>query len=301
MKSMDPTSKQPSQSSEPSKRSDSDDFEAIRPGMEAASPEDAQNEADRRARIEYLRSLTGNHKKPKPWLKLLKVLVVLIVVAGLAGGVFWYFSKAGEKHQNQQQTAQKSSTDNSAATETVATKQYDSTNFNLSFSYPENWKVNESNGRIMVSSPAAAFKTSSGTAQAQIVFTIQGKQSTLPNFKTGNGLATRTSEKVAYAKPTPNQRAQTYLTFMSNAGTATGGLDVLFVTGDLGYQKDQDIPQKDIIQGDPLVSFYFAKCDNGNCPTDPSTAKVAIADSSWVETNALVKAAKAMLLSLSIN
>lgn len=284
----------------PHKNTDQD-FEDIRQDMAASM---SQDEADRKARIEYLRSLTGHQPKKggQGWKKLLKTLLIIIVIGGLAGGVFWYFDKkAGsdnKKATNQSQETKKEA--DASQTPVTSTKHYDSTAFSLGFDYPENWKVTEASGKITVTSPAGKFKTVSGTTDAQVVFTIQSKQSTLPGFKDGNGIAVRTSERVAYSKPTPNQRAQTYMTFVSNAGASTVGIDAIFVTGDLGYQKDQAVPQADIIQGDPLVSMFFAKCQDTACPTDPTSAKVTIADSAWVDSNALVKAAKATLTSLII-
>jgi hypothetical protein len=279
---------------------DSDqDFEDIR---EDVATSVSQDDADRKARIEYLRSLTAN-KKPKKgrfWLKLLKILLTVIVIAALAGGVFWYFDKQGTSSKAKDDSAAQNKTNEPETPQATGTKHYDSTAFNLGFDYPQNWKVSESAGKISVASPAAKFKTASGTTDAQVIFTIQSKQSSLPGFKSGNGLALRASEKVAYVKPTPNQRGQTYMTFVSNAGSATVGLDAIFVTGDLGYQKDQAVPQVDIVQGDPLVSIFFAKCDGTTCAADPTTAKVAIADSAWSDSNALVKAAKATLTSLTI-
>lgn len=282
----------------PHKNAD-DDFEEVRQNMAASM---SQDDNERKARIEYLRSLTGaKPKKSRWWVKLVKTVVIVIVVAALAGGVFWYFDKKAS-HDNKQSSANSSQKDTSSDTpqQQAATKHYDYAPLGLGFDYPENWKVTEASGKVVVASPATKLKTSTGTTNAQIVFMIQSKQTSLPGFKNGNGLAVRTSEKVAYTKPTQNQRAQTYMTFVSNAGSATAGIDAIFITGDLGYQKDQAVPQADIIQGDPLVSFFFAKCEDTACAADPTTTKVTIADSAWADSNVLVKAAKTMFTSLTI-
>jgi hypothetical protein len=289
----------PGQPSVPRKDSDQD-FEDIRQGMnDAENP--SQDEADRRARIEYLRGLTG-HTKPKRGRKLLTWLMILIVIAGLAVGVFWYVSRMADKKV---QSRNQSKTNTTAKTEeptSTQTKHYDSTGFNLGFDYPGNWKVSdEGNGKLLVSSPVSKIKTLSGTTDGQMIFMLQPKQTSLDGFKNGPGTATRVSEKVAYTKPTANQRAQTYMTFVSYAGSSTVGIDSIYVTGDLGYQKDQDVPEKDLIGGDPLVSIFFAKCPNGTCAADPTTTRTAVADSTWSDSNALAKAAKALLLSLTIN
>lgn len=276
------------------------DFEDVRTQMGEMSPD----ESERRARIEYLRSLTGKKSKPKkrwPWIVV--IVLVLLAVAGFAGYTFLLHENSSDTTNNKKSSQSEPKKESEESSVIGTTKHYDSPAFNLGIDYPENWKVTDNgDGRLLVVAPASAFKTPQGTKQVQVYFMIQAKQSTLPGFKSGNGIATRTSEKIAYSKPTPNQRAQTYTTFVSYAGSATTGVDKVFVTGDLGYQKDQAIPQADIIQGDPLVSIGFAKCsDDKICPVDPTTAHIAIADTSWNDTNAVVKAVKAVLMSLSIN
>jgi len=286
----------------PHKNSDQD-FEDIRQSMqESGNP--SQEEADRRTRIEYLRSLTGKQPKPKKrfWRKLLSMLITLIVIAGLTAGVFWYFSRAAETQKTNQAASSQKKTGATDQVVAAKTKHYAATALGLGFDYPENWKVNDSDSsKILVASPAGKIKTVSGSADGQVIFMIQAKQSTLPAFKKGSGTATRVSEKIAYAKPTQNQRAQTYMTFVSYPGASTAGIDSVYITGDLGYQKDQDVPEKDLIGGDPLVSMFFASCKSGACATDPVTTHVTVADSSWTDSDVLVKAVKAVLTSLAIN
>lgn len=267
-----------------------------------AQEELSQEEVDRRARIEYLRSLTGKKQpKKRPVRALLITLLIVAIVAALAAGAYWFVSRSGsEKQPARQDATQKNTTDDQP--EIGAPKAYESTHFGLGFSYPENWKVtDDGNGKLMVASSVAKVKTPNGTSDAQVIFMIQAKQSALPGFAKGNGIASRTSEKIAYAAPTPSQRAQTHMTFVSFAGAATTGIDSVFVTGDLGYQKDQAVPQTDIIQGDPLVSMFFAKCNGDTCAADPASARVTIADSTWNDSHPLVKAVKAILTSLAIN
>jgi len=273
-------------------RSNADkDFEDIRPEM-------SLDEADRRARIEYLRSLTG-HKKPKKrgWLKAVIAIVVIVLVLG-AGAYYWFVMR---KPAATKTTTTSQKAPDAATAQNVPTKHYDSSTFNLGLDYPNTWKVTDAgDGKLTVASPSGTFKTANGTTDGQVIVTIQSKQNSLPAFKSGNAVAARDSEKIAYLKPTPNQRAQTYLTHMSYAGTAAGNLDGVYITGDLGYQKGQAVPQTDIVQGDPLVTVTFAKCDGTTCPTDPTTAKLTIPDTSWADSNALIKAATTILTSLTI-
>ena len=287
----------PSEAPEKPRQATDQDFEEIRQSMAGSM---SQDEADRKARIEYLRSLTAQ-KQPKKKRGWLKALIALVVVVTLAGGVFWFMDKKADDDQKdaKDNTTKQQSQQEEAASQTT-TKHYDSTALGLGFDYPENWKVTEASGKITAVSPPVKLRTTSGTVNAQIVFMIQSKQTSLLGFSKGNGTATRTSEKMAYVKPTPNQRAQTYMTFVSNAGSATVGIDAIFVTGDLGYQKDQAVPQADIVQGDPLVSMFFARCQDDACAADPSTTKTTIADSAWSDSSATVKAAKAILTSLTI-
>jgi hypothetical protein len=283
------------------------DFEAVRASMRENM---SQEEADRQARIEYLRSLTGHHKTPKRHrhlIRLLKIVLTIAIIGAFTAGVFWYFSKAGENSKNKQankgSSQQQSQGNKQQDQPKSSTKHFDSANFSLGFDYPNDWKVTDKgDGKLTVASGVSSFKSpSGGTVKAQVVFMIQPKQNSLAAFASGDGLATRTSEILAYAKPTPNQRAQTYTTFVTNAGTANSGLNTVYVTGDLGYQKGQNVPQKDVLGGDPLVSIFFAKCNGSTCAADPTSAKTAIADSAWSDNNQLVKQVKALLSSLTIN
>jgi hypothetical protein len=106
------------------------------------------------------------------------------------------------------------------------------------------------------------------------------------------------SDKVAYTKPTQNQRANTYLSYLQYAATTTNGaLDSIYITGDNGYKKGQDVPQADIIGVDPLVTISFVSCADTACA---SPKPLSITASSW-QASALAKTAKAMLQSLSFN
>lgn len=271
------------------------DLDDIRPSM---SDEAAHDEADRRARIEYLRSLTGPRKPKRSWGKPLLIILLILVIAG--GAAYWFLLRKSDKPADNAKNQNQSSQSNDTATQNAQIKHHDSESFGLGFDYPENWQVtDEGNGKITVASPSTKLKTPNGTQDGQVVFAIQKKQTSLPGFKNGNAIAVRSSERIAYVKPTPNQRAETYLSFLSNAGSATVAIDNIYVTGDLGYQKDQAIPQVDIIGGDPLVGISFVKCSGDACSADKS-ATISVADSTWNDSNVMVKAVKAILTSLTI-
>lgn len=236
------------------------------------------------------------------WGKIGKWLVVLIVVAALAAGGYWAFFKdsgSGNK-PSQSQSAQSNQVSNTPTTAKIATdtKHYDSTNFNLGFDYPANWSVTDSgNGRLTARSPAVGLKGADGQqVNAQITMTIRATDQKLPEFDSGNATAAMNSEKIAYAKPTQSQRANTYLSFLTYADT-TSGFDGIYITGDNGYKKDQAIPKVDVQKVDPIIGITFAKCANSQC--SGGTTALSIGTDNWDDQD-FADPIKAMLESLTI-
>lgn len=228
--------------------------------------------------------------------KWLIILVVLILVAGGAGA-YWYIG-----HKPKQPAAKT----NTSAKQTAAliasqTQNHSSPDFNLSFDYPTDWTVTDTlgSGAVTARSPALQLKdTQNQNFTGQIVFTIRGKQLPLPEFDKGNATAIRVSEKIAYSKPSASQRGSTYISFLNYASSAGSTLDGIYITGDVGYQKDQAIPKADIVPIDPVVSVSFVKCANSSCNTDGTAAGVAPA--MWDDA-AFSGPLKKMLQSLVIN
>lgn len=239
--------------------------------------------------------------KPKHLLKLVaKVLVTLVVLAALAAGGYWFAThhKTTKTNDSPAKTAQPG-TDAAVTTITSSTKHYASSNYNLGFDYPDDWTISDTAGsKLTATSPALQLKGVGGQAfTGQIVLTIQNQQATISQFAGNKAVAALTSQKIAYKTPTPNQRAQTYLTFVSYTGSTTD-LDALYITGDNGYQAGQSVPMSDIAQDDPLVSLSFLKCPDTTCKA--AAAATAIPAASWSD-GGLSEPLLTMLKSLVIN
>lgn len=229
--------------------------------------------------------------KPRNILGLvLKILAVLVLLAALAVLAYWFFTRpkpAPSKQTNtssqQQSTKQQAKQpETSPALISYSTKQYSSPNFNLAVTYPDDWTVSDITGsnKLIITSPALQLTDVSGQpTSGKIMLTVQPKQTKLGQFSNGSAVAALQSQKITYLNPTPNQRAQTYVSFLSYAATKSdSAVDALYVTGDIGYQKGQEIPESDVIQADPLVTISFQKCSDAQCATGQP---MSVAASSW--------------------
>lgn len=239
-------------------------------------------------------------KKPKlsfNWRKPLKYLIILAVLGAVAAGVYWFTTKPDTSpsvaDNKKAETSQSSVAEESKIT--AATKHYSSADFRLEFDHPTDWKVTDTSGsgKLTVVSPDIQLTDQDGKkVTGQITMTIRDKRQALPEFDKGNSIAARESEKVAYTKPSQNQRASTYISFLRYASSAQaqGDFDGIYITGDTGYQKDQAIPKADFTPVDPVISVTFSK-DN---------KQLTVSDNVWDDPDYL-KPIKAMLQSLTIN
>lgn len=223
------------------------------------------------------------------------VLVVLIIIVALSGAAaaYWFLARRGSKPPAQTAPAATGHASDTAgqSAASAATKSYTSQNFNLSFSYPATWAVTDNgDGKLTAVSPATKLTDATGqTVSGKVIMTIQSKQTSLPAFKNGSAVAALESQKIAYAKPTASQRAQTYLSFLVYAGSAASGIDGIYITGNNGYQKGQTVPQSDVVQVDPLVTVSF---------TTSSGAPLTLSASAWGNTT-LAQPVTDMLKSLA--
>jgi len=252
-------------------------------------------DAERQERIDYLKSIAPAPKPKRMWLRILMIIVGVLILAAAA---YLLITKALNK-KDTPSTAKDDTKTSSTQTEVVTkTKHFDSATLGLGLDYPENWKASEANNKVTIVSPAMQLKTAGGGSKSgQAVVTIQPKQTTLDAFKKGNGLATLSSERVSYTKPSQTQRAQTYLSFVQYPTSTVSGIDAIYITGDNGYQKDQAVPQVDIVQVDPLVSVTFLEC-NGSCTG--TGQPMTIASSTWSDGTAVAKMLRNLLTSLAI-
>lgn len=225
----------------------------------------------------------------KGWLT--PVLISLAVLAA-AAAFYWFIIKpkpaakpTAATSPQPAQTAPASQTPKAGAISTK-TKAYTSGNFNLAFSYPDDWTVTDitGSGVLTAKSPDVQLDNAAG----QVVFTIRDKNQKLSEFNGGNAQALRGSDKIAYAKPTQTQRGSTYASYLTYAGQT--GLSGIYITGDNGYQKDQAIPAVDIAKVDPVIDITFVK--NGKQAT--------VADS-MLSNTAFLTPLLDLLKSLSIN
>jgi len=151
--------------------------------------------------------------------------------------------------------------------------------------------------KLAITSPALQLQDSNKqTFAGQIVFTVQSRQTSLPLFAPGHAVAAMASQKLTYKSPTPNQRAQTYLTYVNYNGV-NSTIDALYITGDNGYTVTQGIPEGDMTKDDPLVSISFLKCADTACKTPGTATSISAGD--W-QNSSLSKPLISLLQSLVI-
>ena len=284
------------------KSSSEEDYQEPKSG----SPiEDADYQAAGKSTADY-----ANYEKPpmprnpiwaklKPGRKLGIVVAVVILVAALGGGGYWFYKnrQSDSKPAETSQTNQNSTP--AAAKITTETKHYDSANFRLGFDYPGNWTASEDNAeQITVLSPGIKLKGTDGKdVTGQIYFRIRAKGQNLEGFENNAATALMASEKIAYTSPTQVQRASTYISFLRYAEN-NAGLDAVYITGDLGYEKGQTVPKTDIEKVDPIISIEFYLCPNSGCVE--LSGIYGIGEQTW-EDEDISGPLKNMLTSLVIN
>jgi hypothetical protein len=234
------------------------------------------------------------HKNKAKLRRLIIYAAVLVIIAG-AGGGYWYFNR----HKTAK-TAKTTQTQQSASSTKIDknTQSYNSPNFYLGFNYPANWTVTDNGGgQMTITSPATHLKSTSGKeVTGQIILMLRSQGQALPEFNIGNTTAVLPSEKIAYTKPTQNQRANTYVSFLQYPSSSSG-LDGIYITGDYGYQTGQAIPKVDIAKVDPVISVIFTQCTSSDCSS--KATPLTISASSWSDP-AFATPIKTMLESLSI-
>lgn len=266
--------------------------------MDEQPSEEPAEPAQEKPQREHVPPDYHKNKSRKKWV--IPILIVLLIAGAGAGG-YWYKTKS------------KTTSEPSTTSQTVTTKQqevgqinqktkhYDSPNFYLGLDYPTDWEVADAGGgKMTITSPVLQLKSAQGrTTKGEIILSIYQKGQNLTAFDAGNAVAVLDSEKLTYTKPSQNQRGSTYISFLRYAKTTlSGALDGVYITGNNGYQKDQNIPKTDIAGVDPQISITFTQCSDGTCSTTPRP--LSIASSSWDDAQ-LSTPIKKMLSSLTIN
>lgn len=245
--------------------------------------EDLESASHSTADYSHFMPPVGKHSKHRSS-KVLQSFAVIVIIGVLGIGGYLLLHKKPAKNNQQAPTTQQTTQSSDAITS--ATKNYQSTDFGLSFDYPADWTVTEAAGsnKIVVSSPGLSLTDTSGQrTTGQVLLTVDQKGNNLSMFDKGNAVAVLDSKKVSYTKPSSSQRAQTYISFLQYITTsASGALDGVYVTGDSGYQKGQAIPEVDIAKVDPLIRVTFMQCANSTC--SGTTTPMSIAASEWSDT-----------------
>jgi cytoskeletal protein RodZ len=207
-------------------------------------------------------------KSKKRWIIILVILLVVIIAAVIIG---LSLTKSKTPATVKKSTTTSSTTKSSITTApNIQLTTYTSNALNLTVDYPKTWTVSSPTSTSMaITSPITNITNAKNqTVKGKIIVSVTPQGQVPPSFGTSDATAVIASQLMKYSKPTPNQRAQTYITFAQYASTTTlGGLDGIYLTGNNGYTKGQDIPPTDLSGLDPLVSVSFEQCTDANCST----------------------------------
>lgn len=206
----------------------------------------------KKKRLNRLSKIRKNHG----W----RALAITVLVAVLLlSGTYWFYNKHKDDNSKKEAAAYAAQEDNQQYTKIRITnvntkKTYTSPNFGLSFTYPSDWIIKETSGKIIAESPDVYV----GAITSQVVLTIRDKSQKLTEFDKGNATTVRDSVKIAYAHPTKNQRINTYLTYVKFPD-ARVGFDAIYVTGLDSYKKGEKVSSSDISKIDPVIKISFMK------------------------------------------
>ncbi len=244
-------------------------------------PHDAYEAASQATEETDYTQFTPQLRSKKKWPRILgRSLLVILVLAGIGAGGYWFYTNhyktTPQTTNSSSRKTSPSSTSGQSAVE--PTKSYDASDLSLSFSYPENWSVADTNGKLTATSPAMQLTGADGQPQTgQVILTISSAAAAdFSMFKKGGAVAVLASQKVSYASPASTQRANTYISFLQYAATTThGALDGIFVTGDNGYKYGQNVPEADVTKVDPDIRVTFVKCATTACSGPPTATNIS--------------------------
>jgi type II secretory pathway pseudopilin PulG len=230
----------------------------------------------------YVNNQDPNIKPPKN--KAGKLLIVLLIIAVIAGAALGYL--VIKDRSNKQKLASSVSNQTKTALQPLSdiggpTTSYNAINFSLSVNYPKSWTVNSSSSSsLSFTSPTTSLKSDLGKSTlGRAILTVLPKGQLPPLISTSSTVAVLPSQLFTYTKPSQSQAAQAYLSFFQYPSTnVIGGLDALYITGNLGYVKTQTVVANDIKSLDPLVSVVFVECQNQSCG---STKPLTVSSSIW--------------------
>ena len=230
-------------------------------------------------------------KKSKWWVWL---ILIILVLGGLsAWAISSYKSSKAKPTNHVAKVATKKAVASVAPIATpkpvapsFPTASHTSTYYNTTFSYPSAWTVVDSGSApLLVTSPAMNIVAANGqTVSGEVVLTLAKKGFVPSNFTT-TSVAVMTSQKISYTGPSTKQAANSYISFVQYPSTTVrGGLDGIYLTGNYGYQKYQNIPSSNIASIDPFVDVTFVSCATTACPA-ASQKPLTIASSDWSDSS----------------
>jgi len=224
-----------------------------------------------------------------------KIVIISVIIAGLGYGAYYI----GSHYTSNNPMPTKAPTTTTSRNKLESpTRTYTSSNQNLTFSYPADWKITETSTLITGTSPIVKLTSyNHRSVNGRITFTIRAQSGTLPEFKAGAAMAVLPSQIVTYTSPASDQRGSTYISFLSYADSKGFGIDGIYITGNAGYKTGQNVPESDIQAIDPVVSVTFMQCINEGCG---STSSLVIATSDWSD-KSFSAPLLAMLESLTIS
>ena len=233
----------------------------------------------------YINNSNSAPAKSKRWPLVIAICLVIVILAGGAG---YYLLRAHKPKLTNTNTVSSSSSPNTLQNNpaNIPTTSYSSSDFGLNVNYPKTWSLT-SNGTtsMTITSPIVQLTSDKGkTLSGKIVLNVTPQGQIPAAFGSANATAVVKSELVSYSNPTPSQRAQTYVSYVQYASTSIlGGLDGIYVTGNDGYVKGQNIPLSDLSGLTPLVNISFVQCESANClkPTSLSISSASWANSSY--------------------
>lgn len=230
-------------------------------------------------------SYKKNGKKgSSKWLISILLLIAIILIGG---GVFALISPKSPsvkpKATHKQVVIQtKIKTPTPKPTPSIPSSTHTSASYGVTFSYPTSWTVIDSGSApLYVTSPVMSLTAANGKlVSGQIQMTMAKQGSIPPTFGT-NSVAVLSSQKITFNSPTPNQAADTYISFVQYPSTTTvGGLNGIYVSGNYGYQKYQVIPSSNIATVSPFIDFTFFSCASSICPSN-TRQPLTISSTEW--------------------
>ena len=213
----------------------------------------------------------------KLWLALGVVVIALAVAAYLYG-------QATKTKPTPKVTTKSVTAKSGNKAPNIQLTSYTSTVFNLTVSYPTNWSVNATisssiSSSMSIDSPTMDLTSDTGKTVSGRVEVNVYNQGQLPTSFGTTSVAVLNSTDLPFTSPSSDQAAQSYVSFIQYpTTTATGGLDAIYLTGNNGYIKDQNIPASDVNQVDPLIIVSFVSCSDSTCT---NSTNLTIDSSMW--------------------